>query len=74
MLTYQKLEKYRSPSTETSMYKGVPMRYLEAVQSIAAFDGVKIRVRYRGPRKGNGGTQSNCLKEYATSFAVYRRI
>ena len=73
MIQSNRLEQYRSPVGETSVYKGVPMRYLETVQTLASFEGVRIRVRYRGPRAGNGGCQAHCLKVFATSFAVYLR-
>lgn len=72
-ISYAKLEQYRSPRNERSLYKGIPIKYLEAVQNVAVFQGKRIKVRYRGPRKGNGGTQSTCLKAYATTFAVYVR-
>lgn len=80
---------YKSSDMEQSILKGVPMQYLDEIRRLFAIDGIKIKIRYRGPRshrypKGarrweSGpnysviNAHSNCLKADATSFAVYRR-
>ena len=74
------LTQYKSPFGETSFYKGIPMQYLELTRKILKSNGYTCKIRYRGPRnKGidarvRFNRQSSCLKQNATSFAVYRGV
>ena len=61
---------YRSPSN-TSLFKGVPISMRERVLSYYKAMGWKVKLRYRGPR--THGTQSYCVLQDATTFAVYIR-
>jgi hypothetical protein len=61
---------YRSPSN-TSLFKGVPVAMRERVLSYYKACGWKVKLRYRGPR--THGTQSYCVLQDATTFAVYIR-
>jgi hypothetical protein len=59
-----------------SIMHGVPMQYLGILRSFCLDEGLRIKVRYRGPRAGRPNStknqrQSYCLKKDATSFAVY---
>ena len=66
------LEPYRSPLDEQSIYKGIPMKYLDLVKS--NYPG-RFRYRYRGQSvKGvYNRDQSYCIQSMADSFAIYRR-
>ena len=80
---------YPSPRGQLSFIHRAPIGLLSEVIVAAKEDGVKIRVRYRGPRAhtigkamySNGMTYyrsdrqayQDCLKEDATSFSVYMR-
>ena len=61
---------YRSPSN-TSLFKGVPISMREKVLAYYKSMGWKVKLRYRGPR--THGTQSYCVLQDATTFAVYIR-
>lgn len=61
---------YYSPSN-TSLYKGIPIRHRERVLAYYKEKGIKVKLRYRGPRIH--GTQSYCVLQDATTFAVYVR-
>lgn len=61
---------YRSPSN-TSLFKGVPIAMRERVLKYYKACGWKVKLRYRGPRVH--GTQSCCVLQDATTFAVYMR-
>ena len=75
------MENYWSAEDENSLVKGVPIQYLESfIQVIRDEDfgrNCRIRVRYRGPRNHHSDTrpaslrQSVCLKQFATTFALY---
>jgi hypothetical protein len=41
---------YKSGSDRQSIMHGIPMQYLDEIKRLFAIDGVKIKVRYRGPR------------------------
>ena len=77
MKTVLDLNSYISPRGESSFYKGIPIEYLGITRKILKSHGLTCKVRYRGPRAGRGRSpfhaQSYCLKEDATTFAVYRR-
>lgn len=73
---------YSSPTNEASLFKGIPIsEYTE--ENRAYFrrlvrEGIEVRFLFRGPRpKKLGRTsytrQSYCIKEDATTFAVYVR-
>ena len=61
-------ETYASPLDHTSIVYNVPIELLKEVQALFRKAGIKNRVRFRGPRKGN---DFSTLKCNATSFAVY---
>lgn len=54
---------------EQSLSKGHPIQDLEWVKSIYRGQGIKIRIRYRGPRRDP--FRQTTLKRDAVSFAVY---
>lgn len=54
---------------EQSLSKGHPIQDLEWVREIYRGQGIKIRVRYRGPRRD--AMRLYCLKRDAVTFAVY---
>ena len=64
------LEQYRSPNN-TSVFKGVPVELRERVLEYYKSVGIKVKLRYRGPRVH--GTQSYCVLRDAKTFAVYVR-
>ena len=80
---------YISPKGDHSVLKGVPIQYLEEIKRRFSDAGIRIKIRFRGPRahrypKGaqrweNGpnalviNAHSTCLKADATTFAVYHR-
>ena len=68
--TLELLKPYKSPSN-TSVFKGVPVALRERVLSYYKFIGIKVKLRYRGPRIH--GTQSYCVLRDAKTFAVYVR-
>lgn len=55
---------------ECSIYKNVPIELLDKVHAAHKQLGIKIRVMFRGSRKGHHN--GYCLKRDAHSFAVYR--
>ena len=66
-------KKFKSPNRETSIVKGVPM----AVEPLFKkyLKGKGFWIRYRGPSIPGvyDRPASHCNKEYATTFAVYKR-
>lgn len=56
---------------ELSLSKGHPIADLEQVRSAYRAQGIKIRVRFRGPRRDRH--RQTCLKQDARTFAVYLR-
>ena len=56
---------------EQSISKGHPIASLELVRYFYRGKGIKIRVRYRGPRYD--AMRQTCLKRHAKTFAVYAR-
>jgi hypothetical protein len=69
---------YMSGENRRSIMHGIPMQYLAEIKRLFANEGMKIKVRYRGPRSKDRGRswanrQSTCLKSSAVSFAVYPR-
>lgn len=69
---------YMSGENRRSILHGIPMQYLDEIKRLFSNDGMKIKVRYRGPRAMDRGRswftrQSTCLKSRAGTFAVYAR-
>ena len=62
---------YRSPSSETSVIKNVPIEHLvKARQEVRdAFPGQRIVARFRGPRRDSMALY--CMKKNARTFAIY---
>lgn len=64
---------------EASIYKMVPIQYLEEMRHHLKKLDIKYRMRWRGPRNDPNDIrdkyqrQSVCLKDYATHFSVYYR-
>ena len=77
--TLELLKPYKSPSN-TSVFKGVPIALRERVLSYYKSVGIKVKLRYRGPRNKGNDTRhwflrkSNCLKSNATTFTVYTGV
>ena len=57
----------------TAYYSNIPIQYLEQFRQ--AYPGA-YKIRYRGPRKGDGRSkslqQTTCLKSNAKTFSAYR--
>lgn len=75
------LAAFRSPSGETSIYKGIPVeKYSRQIMSeIRDRVGCSVRVRFRGPRKQDFGRspetkRASCLRANAKTFTVYRNV
>jgi hypothetical protein len=56
---------------EQSISKNHPIASLELIRYLYRGKGIKIRVRFRGPRYDS--MASHCLKKNAHTFAVYAR-
>ena len=69
------VEQYRSPDSEVSIAKDIPMDQLDRARRmmriIENLSGRRMRVIYRGPRRDLG--RSWCLRQDARRFAVYFR-
>lgn len=69
--------KVRYTGVEIGMYKNVPIAELDKVSSFFRGHGVKIRIRYRGPRtnpldiRPRHQRMQDCLKRFANRFTVY---
>ena len=71
------LLKYRSHGNRHSWFHGVPATMRDDVLSYFKSIDVKVKLRYRGPRahrnyRSSNSRQTTCLREDATSFAVYK--
>ena len=64
------LNQYLSPLEDRSLYKGIPIQYLEEVRILMKDAGINYRFRFRGPRPSRK-YQSYIPKTMATTFAVY---
>ena len=65
---------YISPHYEYSLFKGIPIseRYSDEVKSL--MQSGSYRIKYRGKSKlGWTRPQSYTTKQYADTFAIYRR-
>jgi hypothetical protein len=70
------LLKYRSYG-RNSWFHGVPATMRDEVLSYFKSIDVKVKLRYRGPRahrryRSSNSRSTTCLREDATSFAIYR--
>ena len=61
---------YRSPKIEASVFKQIPIEYLDMVKSVLKRTGQKFRIVYRGPR-GRYYDQAMTWKQDARAFTVY---
>ena len=66
---------YRSYGRNSWLH-GVPATMRDEVLSYFKYQGIKVKLRYRGPRahrvnRSAATKQSSCLMADATSFAVY---
>ena len=75
MLTVNQIqEQFKTPEGQVALAYHAPMEMLEEVRQVYRNEGIKIRVRYRGPRcQPNRWVKINSftLKDDATSFSVY---
>ena len=62
------LEPYRSPETETSVFKWIPVAEKPRTRDLCLKLGLRVRVVYRGPRKR---WAAHTAQEDATHFTVY---
>ena len=64
------LESFRSPSSHTSMFKGIPMvLYRKVTRLLPCKD---RRIKFRGKSKpGYIRPQAHTIKEFADTFAIY---
>jgi hypothetical protein len=62
------LEPYRSPGTESSLFKWIPVAEKPRAREICLKLGLRVRVVYRGPRQPFA---SHTTPEDATHFTVY---
>jgi hypothetical protein len=74
------LNDFRSPGSETSVFKKIPMvKYSTKTRKlIRSVVGQPVRFKFRGPRPQKHGRSSytrqcGCLKEDAVTFSVYLR-
>lgn len=65
------LKQYKSPESETSLYKGIPIQYLPEVKSLFNSLGISVRYLFRGPRGKEN--RPSCRFADARTFAVYQR-
>jgi hypothetical protein len=65
------LSRYVSPETEQSIAKGIPLDFLSHARRLNEV--LPIRLKYRGKRRSGWRGKSTCLKQDATSFAIYPR-
>ena len=56
---------------EVSLSKGHQIETLETIRALYKAAGIKIRIRFRGPRRDLMAL--HCLKKDARTFAVYPR-
>jgi hypothetical protein len=61
---------YRSPDSEESFFKNIPIEHLEEVQAHFRTIVRGLRYVFRGPRSGS--MDSYCLKRNAKTFAIYK--
>jgi hypothetical protein len=67
-----------SSYNEGSLYKGIPIEYLEQVRTYFKSQNITVTIRYRGSRTNPGDIRDrnqrmqDCLKKFASTFTVYR--
>jgi len=66
--TQELLARYESPESEASIWKGIPIAYLDQIRQ-ALYRAGQFRVKFRGPRYDH--QRGTCRKEDAYAFAVY---
>jgi|TARA_B100001094_G_C18071039_1_gene740019 hypothetical protein len=67
------IKRYKSPYKEQSIFKSIPIKYLDTFKLLF---GKGYLIKYRGTSKLDIGyirPQEHCHKEYADTFAVYRK-
>ena len=62
---------YRSPDSEESFFKNIPIEHLDVVQAHFRTFVKGLRYVFRGPRSGSQA--SYCLKRNAQTFAIYKK-
>ena len=67
--TQELLAQYQSPKNESSLWKSIPIRYLEQVREALKSAG-QFRAVYRGPRSRHV-CQHTTWKQDAVAFTVY---
>lgn len=66
---HELLHGYTSPTAESSVYKGIPIKHYDDVRNILSKIGIKFRYKFRGPRYDH--QRGTCLKSDAYAFSVY---
>ena len=69
---------YISGGDRTSIWHGIPIQHRNEVLRELKTEGIKVKIRYRGPRshntqRGRFNNRCSCLLADATTFAVYFR-
>lgn len=64
------LDQYKSPKSEASIWKQIPIEYLNNVKLALKKTGYKFRVIYRGPRR-RYWDQASTWKQDARAFSLY---
>jgi hypothetical protein len=64
------LEKYVTPGSKASVFRGIPVEHKERVKDIVLKAGMRLRVVYRGPRR-RYYNQTFTHNEDATKFSLY---
>jgi hypothetical protein len=70
---------FESPEEESSIFKAIPIQYLDETKEILKGMNIRYYVRYRGPRLSTVDSrpyylkQSICLRKFATKFSVYSK-
>ena len=66
------LTKYKSPTNESSCFKGIPIKYRYHPTVRHIMKSRLFSVKYRGSSKlGYQRPQSNTVRDYADTFAIY---
>jgi hypothetical protein len=71
--------RFTSPMYESSFLKNIPIQHLDEVRSQLKSAGLRIHIRFRGPRTHAQDTRcrsrrmQDAVKRYATRFSVYLR-
>ena len=71
------MSSYYRQHKELAKHKNIPIEYLGEVKALLKKQGLKFRIRYRGPRtcfsdiRPRHQRMQDCLKEFANRFSVY---